>query len=223
LVLADRVLNALTGEVVLELKGGHRQAIDEQGQVEGAAGLIVAVSELAGKAEAVEAEQLGGAAVAGGGRAVEELDLVGAVADALAQHFHHAALGDLFLQPGQELPAAGPIYGDRHGFGDLRLSGLQKTLQLHQINAVAAVVVSRLAQQPTGSATHRHSGWRGLVGRLQQVGAPGHGAGDQRFQSLFAGVRGHGGRGNGAWNQSEGWGLQRRKPGVHWDLEVGLW
>jgi hypothetical protein len=30
------------------------------------------------------------------------------------------------------------------------------------------------------------------VGRFQQVGAPGHGSGDQRFQALLAGVGGHG-------------------------------
>lgn len=117
---------------------------------------------------------------------------MGAVADAFAQYIHHAALGDLLLQPGQELPAGGPIHGDRHGFGDLGLGGLQKTLQLHQIQAVAAVVMAGIAQQPARAATHGHGGWRGLVGRLQQVDAPGHGAGDQRFQALFAGVGGHG-------------------------------
>jgi hypothetical protein len=30
------------------------------------------------------------------------------------------------------------------------------------------------------------------VGRLQQVSTPGHGAGDQRFQALLAGIGGHG-------------------------------
>jgi len=37
------------------------------------------------------------------------------------------ALGALFLQLGQELPAGGAIHGDRHGLGDLRLGALQKS------------------------------------------------------------------------------------------------
>ena len=53
LVLLNGVTDVLAGEVVLELKGGHRQAVHEQGQIEGAAALLGAVGELAGEAEAV--------------------------------------------------------------------------------------------------------------------------------------------------------------------------
>jgi hypothetical protein len=45
------------------------------------------------------------------------------------------------------------------------------------------------------------------VGRLQQVGAPGHGAGNQRFQALLAGIGGHGAGESGALVQFGGWGL----------------
>ena len=89
---------------------------------------------------------------------------------------------------------------DLHGFSYRRLGGLQKPLQLHKIEAEAAVVLARIAQQPAGAATHRHSGRGALVGWLQQVGAPGHGAGDQRFQALLAGIGGHGARESGAFS-----------------------
>jgi hypothetical protein len=47
--LLNGVTDVLAGEVVLEFEGGHRQAVDEQGQIEGAAGLVAAVGELAGE------------------------------------------------------------------------------------------------------------------------------------------------------------------------------
>jgi hypothetical protein len=121
------------------------------------------------------------------------------VADALAQHLHHASLADLLLQASQELPACGPIHADLHGFGHGGLGSFEKALQLHQIEAEVAVVVARIPQQPTGTTTHRHSCGGGLVGRFQQVGAPGHGSGDQRFQALLAGIGGHGARESGAF------------------------
>jgi hypothetical protein len=96
-VLLNGVTDVLTGEVVLELKRGQRQAVDEQGQIEDAAALVAAVGELAGEAEAVLGEPLSGAGIARGGGAVEELDLVGAMANALAQHLHQAALADPLL------------------------------------------------------------------------------------------------------------------------------
>jgi hypothetical protein len=37
------------------------------------------------------------------------------------------------------------------------------------------------------------------VGRFQQVGDPGHGSGDQRFQALLAGIGGHGADESGAF------------------------
>ena len=55
LVLLDGVLGRLLGEVVLELEGGDRQAVDEEPEVERELGLVAAVAELAGDAEAVGA------------------------------------------------------------------------------------------------------------------------------------------------------------------------
>ena len=81
-VLLDGVLHRLLGQVVLQLKGGDGQAVDEQAQVQGAPRLVAAVAQLAGDAEAVGGKALGGLDVARRGRAVEQVQRVRAVLDA---------------------------------------------------------------------------------------------------------------------------------------------
>jgi hypothetical protein len=73
-------------------------------------------------------------------------------------------IGSVGELAGKELPAFGNIHADLHSFGDPGLSVLQIPVHLHQIQAEVAVVMARIPQQPTGSATHGHGGWRGLVG-----------------------------------------------------------
>ena len=51
LVLLHRIIHGLFGQAVLELEGGHRQAVDEQAQVQGQLGLVLAVAQLPGDAE----------------------------------------------------------------------------------------------------------------------------------------------------------------------------
>ena len=53
LILLDGVFDVLVGEAVLQLEGGDGQAVDADGEVEGAAALVLAVAQLAGDAEAV--------------------------------------------------------------------------------------------------------------------------------------------------------------------------
>ena len=53
LVLLDSVVHRLLGQAVLQLEGGDRQAVDEQAQVQGKLGLVAAVAQLPGDAEAV--------------------------------------------------------------------------------------------------------------------------------------------------------------------------
>ena len=65
LVLLNGVRHRLLGEAVLQLEGGDRQAVDEQGQVERELRLVTAVAELAGDAEAVLRVSLGRSLVAG--------------------------------------------------------------------------------------------------------------------------------------------------------------
>ena len=63
LVLQDRIGRVLLGQAVLQLEGGDREAVDEEGEVEGELGLVAAVPELAGDAEAVLGVSLGGSRV----------------------------------------------------------------------------------------------------------------------------------------------------------------
>ena len=53
LVLLDGIGDGLLGQAVLQLEGGHRQTVDEQGQVHRELRLVAAVPELSGDAEAV--------------------------------------------------------------------------------------------------------------------------------------------------------------------------
>ena len=103
LVLLDGVVDRLLGEAVLQLEGGDRQAVDEQRQVERELRLVAAVAQLAGDAEAVRARSARPPSRCPARRAVEQVEVVRAVLDAIAQHIDHAALGDLALQPGEEL------------------------------------------------------------------------------------------------------------------------
>ena len=86
LVLLNGVLDRLLGQAVLQLEGGDRQAVDEQAEVERELRLVAAVAELPGDAEAVVREELGRLRVAGRRRAVEQVEVVRPVLDAVAEH-----------------------------------------------------------------------------------------------------------------------------------------
>ena len=60
LVLLDGVFDGLLGQAVLQFECRHRQAVDEQRQVEGVGGVVPAVAKLAGDGEAVQRKALGG-------------------------------------------------------------------------------------------------------------------------------------------------------------------
>ena len=100
LVLPDGVVERLLGEAVLELEGEDGEPVDEESDVQRALGVVAAVAELASDAELVLAEAPLGRLVLGGGRAVEEVEVVGAVLDAVAEDFDGAAFGDLALESG---------------------------------------------------------------------------------------------------------------------------
>jgi len=53
LVLLDRIVHRLVGQLILELKRCHRQAVDEQAQVQGQLCLVQTVPQLACDAEDV--------------------------------------------------------------------------------------------------------------------------------------------------------------------------
>ena len=111
LVLLDGVVDRLLGEAVLQLEGEDRQAVDEQPDVERPLGLVAAVAQLAGDGEAVLPEALLRLRVVGRRSAVEQVEVVGPVPDAVAQHVDGPPLADLPLEPGQKPPSRGAGFG----------------------------------------------------------------------------------------------------------------
>ena len=155
LVLLHRIGHGLLGQAVLQLEGGDGQAVDEEAQVEGQGVPIAAVAQLPGDAEAVLRITLAGDCIAGRGRPVKEVELVRPVLDAVAQHVDRPALADLPLQPRQELAPRRAILGQVQRGGRLGLGDLQEDGELHQVDAVLAVVVVPIAQQPARAAVER--------------------------------------------------------------------
>ena len=70
------------------------------------------------------------------------------VLDSVAQHVDGATLGDLALQPGQERAPRGAAVGQRQRVDGLRLGVAQERRELHQVDAVLAVVVVEVATAP---------------------------------------------------------------------------
>ena len=97
LVLLNGVIDSLLGQAVLQLECKHRQAVDEQHDVQRPLRLVAAVVELPGDGEAVLFESLLRFLVAGRRRAVEEVQMVRTMFDAMAQDVNGAALADLTL------------------------------------------------------------------------------------------------------------------------------
>ena len=181
LVLLDRVGRRLLGQVVLQLEGEHRQAVDEQADVERPLRVVAAVAKLADDGEAVLREAFPRLRVSGRRRAVEQVQVVRAVLDAVAQHVDGATLGDLALEPGQKLAPRGAVLVQRRGLGDLRLGGVQEGGELDAIDAVLAVVVVGTAAGPADPAV---SGPRlsnlALLGRI--AGMAGQGRADEALK-----------------------------------------
>lgn len=191
LVLLDGVLDRLLGQAVLQLERGHREAVNEEAQVEGELGLVAAVAELARNAEAVGVEALLGLEVASGRRAVEQVDLVRAVLEAMAQHVDGAALADLSLQAGQELAPRRAVLAKVERLGHAGLGGPQERRELRQVHAVLAVVVGRLAADPPGTVGGRpfgdSSGWRDA--RVARMACESRA--DEALEPALAGIGGH--------------------------------
>ena len=144
LVLDDGVGQGLLGQRILQLKRQYRQTVDEDHQIQFVAG-IVAVAHLPGDAKDVLAEGIRCGGIARRGQQLVEIDVYGPVAHALAQHVHHAALGDLALQPVQELGALNALRRQLQRFYRLGACSLQEGQQLRHIQRHVAVVVGGLA------------------------------------------------------------------------------
>ena len=152
LVLLDRIGHRLLGEAVLQLEGEDRQSVDEQADVECPLRIVAAVAKLPDDGEAVLREAFLRLRVPGRRRAVEQLQVMGIVFDAVAQNVDSAALGDLDLQPGQELPPSRAVLLECQRFGGLPLRGLEERSELGAIDAERAVVVVGVAAAPADAA-----------------------------------------------------------------------
>ena len=84
LVLLDGVGYRLLGQAVLQFEGGDRQPVDEEAQVQGKLGVVLAVVELPRHAEAVLPVLDPGLLVPRRRSAVHEVNLMRTVLDALA-------------------------------------------------------------------------------------------------------------------------------------------
>ena len=191
LVLLDGVIDGLLGQAVLQLEREYRQAVDEQRDVQRPLRLVPAVVQLPGDGEAVPLEAFLCFFVAGRWRAVEEIQMVRAMLDAMAQDVDGAALGDLALQPREELAPGWAIFVQRQRFRGFGLCGAKERGKLNRIDAVFAVVVEPVAAAPTHAAvTGRRFADGGRRGRL--AGMPRERGADQAFEAAFGGVGGHG-------------------------------
>ena len=72
LILINRVVHVLFGELVFQLESDHRQAVDEDAQVQRQLGFIRGKVQLARDAEYVLGMQLRGGGVVHAGRHVEQ-------------------------------------------------------------------------------------------------------------------------------------------------------
>ena len=190
LVLLDRVGRRLLGQAVLQLEGEDRQAVDEETDVEHPLRVVAAVEKLADDGEAVLLEAFPRLRVSGGRRAVEQLQVVRAVLDTVAQHVDGAALGDFALEPRQELASRRAVLVQRQCFSGLRLRRVQEGGELDPIDAELAVVVVGTAADPADTAVGGPClSNLALLGRI--AGMAGQRRADQPFETAFGGVRSH--------------------------------
>ena len=183
-VLPDGVVEGLLREAVLEFEGEDGQPVDEEPDVQRALSVVPAVAKLAGDAELVLAEAPLGRLVLGRGRAVEEVEVVGAVLHAVAEDGDGAVFGDLALEAGEELAAGGTVLVEAEGGGGVGLGGVEEGVELDEVDAVLAVVVVVVAGGPAYAAVS--GGWLadGAAGR-GVAGVAGEGLADEAFEAAF--------------------------------------
>ena len=151
-VLLDRVVHGLLGQVVLEFERDDGQAVDEERDVERPLRLVAAVAKLPGDAEPVPLEAFTCPLVPRRGRPVEEIHMMCAMVDTLAQHVDNTPLRYLPLQPREESAPGRTVLVQGQGVGNLRLGRAHEGGQLDQINTILAVVVEIAAARPANAA-----------------------------------------------------------------------
>ena len=194
-VLLHRVLDGLLGEAVFQLEGGDRQAVDKQAQIERAACFVVTVGELARDRKTILGVQRLCLGVALGGCAVEQIEMPGRMMlNALAQYVDDAALADLGRDATEKFEAVDVLgvigIGHCQLLEGLGLGDAQESEELRHVKRVGAVVILCAACEVASAAVGRGRFGDPVRHDGKAIHA-GHVAHDERFESLFAGVRGH--------------------------------
>jgi hypothetical protein len=191
LILLHRILDRLLGQAVLQLEGGHGQAVDEEGHVERALSLVTTVAKLPRDAEPVGRVALLGLRVAGRGRAVEQIEVVRPVLDPMAQHGNGPALRNLSLQPSKKLAAHRAVLVELEGRGRLRLRFAEEGRELGEVDAVLAVVVLGCPAVPTDAVGRGSLAYRSCRVRPGITRRAGQRRADQPLEAALAGVGRH--------------------------------
>lgn len=103
---------------------------------------------------------------------MEEPDRVRAMLEAVAEDVDDPLGADGTLEPGEELATGGARRVEREGVGELRLGGAEEAAELDEVDAVLAVVVGRVAEEPAGAAGDGERGVGGDVGGERRSGRP---------------------------------------------------
>jgi hypothetical protein len=109
---------------------------------------VTAVSELSGHAEAVGGVALPSFHIAWGRRAVEEIEVVRSMFEAVTKDIDGAAFADLALQPSQKHTPRWTLLAEIESLGRLGLRLPQEGGELRQVHTVLPVVVLRRAADP---------------------------------------------------------------------------
>ena len=116
--------------------------------------------------------------------AVEEVEIVGAVLDAVAEDFDGAAFRNLALEAGEELAAGGAVFVEAEGGGCVGLGGVEERAELDEVDAVLAVVVVVVAGGPAYAAVGGGGFADGAAGR-GVAGVACQGLADEAFEAAF--------------------------------------
>ena len=187
LVLDNGIGHRLLGQRILQLEGQHRQAVDEDHQVQLIA-QIVAVAHLPGDAEDVLAEGILCGIITRRGQQPVQIDVYRPVVHTRAQHIHHSTFGDLALQPVQKLGAPDPIRLQFQRIDRSWLGCAQESQQLHHIQRHIAVVVTRPAQHVATRCVHGLRLLHPVRLNRRMFTDPRQMADDQLFKAQFTGV-----------------------------------
>ena len=141
LILAHGVRHVLLGQLVFELAGDDRQAVDEDAQVQRQLHVVIGIRQLTSHAEDIPVEKFRRFFVLRGRGHIEQNELGGVDGNAFPQHVDDAAFGDLALQPVKELLAFDLAGLDLEFLHFLRLRIVQEPEKPRCIHGVFPVVI----------------------------------------------------------------------------------